>query len=108
MVSPSIQMCDFDGRAFYDTEKLLSRAEEPRRKQLLPTRQKALASDSRDATYPKERAREVMIKGAIHRSFRWLGLAERIHALIQAVRHLTTNRIRGAVVECGVWKSCGS
>ena len=29
---------------------------------------------------------------------------ERIYALIHAVRYLTTNRIPGAIVECGVWK----
>jgi O-methyltransferase len=30
--------------------------------------------------------------------------AERIYALIQAVRYVTTNGIAGAIVECGVWK----
>ena len=30
--------------------------------------------------------------------------AERIHALIQAVRHIVRNRIDGDMVECGVWK----
>lgn len=29
---------------------------------------------------------------------------ERINALIDAVRYLTTNRIEGAIVECGVWR----
>ena len=29
---------------------------------------------------------------------------ERIYALCHAVRHLTTHRIPGAIVECGVWK----
>jgi O-methyltransferase len=29
---------------------------------------------------------------------------ERIYALVQAVRYVTTNRIPGAIVECGVWK----
>jgi predicted O-methyltransferase YrrM len=29
---------------------------------------------------------------------------ERIHALIQAVRHIVRNRIPGDMVECGVWK----
>lgn len=30
--------------------------------------------------------------------------AERIYALIQAVRYVTKNAIEGAIVECGVWK----
>jgi O-methyltransferase len=30
--------------------------------------------------------------------------AERIYALIQAVRYVSTNGIAGAIVECGVWK----
>ncbi len=30
--------------------------------------------------------------------------AERIHALIQAVRYVSTNDISGQIVECGVWK----
>jgi len=30
--------------------------------------------------------------------------AERIYALIQAVRYVSTNAIEGALVECGVWK----
>jgi O-methyltransferase len=30
--------------------------------------------------------------------------AERIYALIQAVRYVKTNAIKGAIVECGVWK----
>lgn len=30
--------------------------------------------------------------------------AERLYALIQAVRYVSTSRIAGAVVECGVWK----
>jgi O-methyltransferase len=29
---------------------------------------------------------------------------ERIYALIQAVRYLSVNMIKGAIVECGVWK----
>jgi O-methyltransferase len=29
---------------------------------------------------------------------------ERIYALIQAVRYLTVNNIKGSIVECGVWK----
>jgi hypothetical protein len=29
---------------------------------------------------------------------------ERVHVLIQAVRYLTRAAIRGAIVECGVWK----
>jgi O-methyltransferase len=29
---------------------------------------------------------------------------ERIYALIQAARYLNTNAIKGAIVECGVWK----
>jgi hypothetical protein len=79
-----------------------------------------------------------MIKGAIQRSFRALGLevrryrgeisdypsdfsraeveviqqvrpwtmtsAERLYALIQAVRYVTANSIEGSIVECGVWK----
>jgi O-methyltransferase len=30
--------------------------------------------------------------------------AERIYALIQAVRYISANHISGAIVECGVWK----
>jgi hypothetical protein len=30
--------------------------------------------------------------------------AERIYALIQAVRYISSNDIEGAIVECGVWK----
>jgi hypothetical protein len=30
--------------------------------------------------------------------------AERIYALIQAVRYVSANEIEGAIVECGVWK----
>ena len=30
--------------------------------------------------------------------------AERIYALIQAVRYVSANGIAGAIVECGVWK----
>lgn len=30
--------------------------------------------------------------------------AERIYAVIQAVRYVSTNSIMGAIVECGVWK----
>jgi len=30
--------------------------------------------------------------------------AERIYALIQAVRYVSNNRIGGAIVECGVWR----
>jgi O-methyltransferase len=29
---------------------------------------------------------------------------ERIYALIQAVRYVSSNRVAGAIVECGVWK----
>jgi O-methyltransferase len=83
-------------------------------------------------------ARGIMIKGAIHKTFRLFGLdiirfppperayfpdfrnddsdiirevrpwtstsAERIYALIQAVRYVSANAIAGALVECGVWK----
>lgn len=79
-----------------------------------------------------------MIKAAIHKTFRLLGLdiiqfppqeqgyppdfrneetdiirevrpwtmtsAERIYALIQAVRYVSASAIAGAIVECGVWK----
>jgi O-methyltransferase len=79
-----------------------------------------------------------MIKSAIHKSFRALGLevrryrgteygyppdfseaeiaivqavrpwtmtsADRIYALIHAVRYITASAIDGAIVECGVWK----
>jgi O-methyltransferase len=79
-----------------------------------------------------------MIKGAIHKSFRFFGFdiiqfpprelahppdfgndeadiiravrpwtmtsAERIYALIQAVRYVSASGIAGAIVECGVWK----
>ena len=78
-----------------------------------------------------------MIKTAIHKSFRLLGLdiihfpreqtyppdfrndetdiirevrpwtmtsAERIYALIQAVRYVSASAVAGAIVECGVWK----
>jgi O-methyltransferase len=83
-------------------------------------------------------ARKIMIKAAIHNSFRFFGFdimhyprreqgfppdfqkdeadiirevrpwtmtsAERIYALIQAVRYVSNSGIAGAIVECGVWK----
>jgi O-methyltransferase len=75
-----------------------------------------------------------MIKAAIHKTFKLFGLdiirfpprfpdfreneteiirevrpwtltsAERIYALIQAVRYVSANAVAGAMVECGVWK----